>query len=473
MRKFLMILFSVNLIFTACKKADFDTSVTGEAVGSLALLSPGNDSVTLNPATPNAIVTFRWTPSSPGVNTPVQYRFIVANRTATDFSSANRLFVVPSDNNGAATTLTLTYKQIDDLIKASSLGNAQRADLKWTVEAYNDKEGSTLATNSNMIVFNRSANGASPFNILGPSNSNTFVINPNSTTDSLKFNWTKSNPATGSPAVQYRVNFYETSTSTTPKFNMLSNRAGVDTFRAISYKDITDSLVKYSFPGKSTLYWDITATSGSWSQKSDFRNEVSISRLISYNYPYALNVAGNYQGWSPGTAPQLVSMNNNGEYDGFIFFNNSSPEFKIVKGNDWSAGDFGGAAGVLTNGGSNITLPSAGHYRMFVNTTTMTYQATRINSWGVIGDATPGGWNTDTDMTYNAATGTWSVTLNLTAAELKFRANDDWSINFGDDGNNGSLEYGGANIRVPSAGNYTVTLDLNYGGNWSYSLKKN
>jgi hypothetical protein len=398
---------------------------------------------------------------------------IVANRTAADFEPANRLFVVPSDNNGTANTLTLTYKQIDDLIKASSIGNATRADLKWTVEAYNDKEGSTLATASNMIVFKRSSNGASPFNILGPLTATSVTINPNSTTDSLKFNWTRSIPATGSPAIQYTVNMYTSANSSTPLFTMLSNRAGVDSFRAISYKDITDSLVKYSIPGKSTLYWDITATSGSWQQKSDFRNEVSISRLIQYTFPQALNVAGNYQGWSPGSAPQLVSLNNNGEYDGYIFFNNPNPEFKIVKGNDWSAGDFGGATGVLTNGGANITLPNAGHYRMFVNTTTMTYEATKINSWGVIGSATPGGWNTDTDMSYNASTGTWSVTLNLTAGELKFRANDDWSINFGDNGNNGSLEYGGDNIPIASAGNYTVTLDLNFGGNWSYSLKRN
>ena len=67
-----------------------------------------------------------------------------------------------------------------------------------------------------------------------------------------------------------------------------------------------------------------------------------------------------------------------------------------------------------------------------------------------------------------------TITLNLTAGEMKFRANDAWDINFGDDGANGSLEYGGANIAIASAGNYTITLDLKGGGGkYTYTVKKN
>jgi hypothetical protein len=33
-------------------------------------------------------------------------------------------------------------------------------------------------------------------------------------------------------------------------------------------------------------------------------------------------------------------------------------------------------------------------------------------------------------------------------------------LNFGDTGANGSLEFNGENIKVPSAGNYTITLEL-------------
>lgn len=192
------------------------------------------------------------------------------------------------------------------------------------------------------------------------------------------------------------------------------------------------------------------------------------------NYP-SLYVAGNYQGWTPATAPKISSKTNNGEYEGFIFFNNASPEFKIVKGPDWGFGDYGNAgAGKLGNGGPNLTLPEQGHYYVFANTNDLTWRTTKINSWGLIGSATPTGWGADTDMTYNDATKTWSITINLVKGEVKFRANDDWgSLNFGDNGADGIPDFGGANIDVPTAGNYTVTLDLGIGGNWAYTIKRN
>ena len=61
----------------------------------------------------------------------------------------------------------------------------------------------------------------------------------------------------------------------------------------------------------------------------------------------------------------------------------------------------------------------------------------------------------------------------LSDGEVKFRANDGWDINFGDDGANGSLEYGGANIAIASAGNYTITMDLHEAARYKYTIKKN
>ena len=81
--------------------------------------------------------------------------------------------------------------------------------------------------------------------------------------------------------------------------------------------------------------------------------------------------------------------------------------------------------------------------------------------WGIIGDATPNAWNDpDTDMTYDAGTSTWRITLDLVVGQMKFRANDDWAWNYGDNGADGSLENDGDNIVVDTAGNYTVVLDF-------------
>jgi hypothetical protein len=208
--------------------------------------------------------------------------------------------------------------------------------------------------------------------------------------------------------------------------------------------------------------------------------------IVNYEFPQALRIAGNFQGWSPGTAPKIVDKAASGttgtNYDGYINLANASPEFKMVKGNDWPAGDFGGSPGILTNGGSNLTVSGgAGVYRITANTVNMTWTATKV-SWAITGNATPLGWpagpggtpGQDHDLTFNPADGTWSITINLTAGELKFRANDDWGINFGDDApRDNKPDYGGANIPITSAGNYTITLDIGVAGNYSYTVKKN
>jgi hypothetical protein len=82
---------------------------------------------------------------------------------------------------------------------------------------------------------------------------------------------------------------------------------------------------------------------------------------------------------------------------------------------------------------------------------------------GIIGSATPGGWDVDTDMRLvNAATDkfTWSATLYLQAGDVKFRASDDWATNWGaSDFPAGTGVQDGSNISIPTAGYYTVTFN--------------
>lgn len=201
--------------------------------------------------------------------------------------------------------------------------------------------------------------------------------------------------------------------------------------------------------------------------------------LITYAFPNALNVAGNFQGWNPGAAPQIVRQNNGGfnGYEGFIIFNAGTPEFKLVKGDNWGAGDFGDAGGGnLQNFGNNLKLPSGGagltgYYRLWANTTDMKWGYNKIDTWGIIGGFN--GWGASVAMTFNTATGVWSVTRDMPAGEFKFRANNDWGLNFGDNNNDGKPEYNGNNLNITSAGNYTITLDLSVAGNYAYVIKKN
>lgn len=221
----------------------------------------------------------------------------------------------------------------------------------------------------------------------------------------------------------------------------------------------------------------VKATAGGVNQYSN-----TINVLIT---PYTtalptIAVPGNHQNWSPGTAPKLASPGyGQTNYEGYVWLDGA---YKFVApdnaGNfNWGNDDWGDD-GTFTNklkltGESDCTA-TAGYYRLKANTTALTYSQERT-TWAIIGNATPGGWGTDTPMTYNPTTKKWTVTVTLTAQSapdngLKFRANGTWTLNYGDNGADGSLEEGGTNIST-TAGTKTITLDLSNPRVYTYSIQ--
>ena len=84
------------------------------------------------------------------------------------------------------------------------------------------------------------------------------------------------------------------------------------------------------------------------------------------------------------------------------------------------------------------------------------------SDWGLVGSATPNGWNGPDVEMYQTGPQEFSIYAELGSGELKFRFNEDWGNNFGDNGNDGTLESGGANIAI-SAGTYFIVMDLGAG----------
>jgi hypothetical protein len=74
-------------------------------------------------------------------------------------------------------------------------------------------------------------------------------------------------------------------------------------------------------------------------------------------------------------------------------------------------------------------------------------------------------------MTYFAGNKIFGIGLTMPAGEFKFRGTSDWNINFGTKDNK-TLEYGGPNIAVASAGDYAITLDLSQPNNYTYSANR-
>ena len=222
--------------------------------------------------------------------------------------------------------------------------------------------------------------------------------------------------------------------------------------------------------------------------------ETIVSEAVSFTVtPYevvivypSLYVPGSYQAasgysagdWSPDTAPQIHSLKSNDIYEGYIYLTNANEEFKFTTAPNWdfAYGDDGADGTLESDNAANVVVADPGMYKLDVNVPSLSYTVT-ATSFGVIGSGTPTGWDSDTDMTWDPANQVLTVTLDIAAdseggRQIKFRANDDWALNYGDTDKNGTLVAGGENIDVDSDGNYTITLDLN-GPVYRYTLVKN
>lgn len=208
------------------------------------------------------------------------------------------------------------------------------------------------------------------------------------------------------------------------------------------------------------------------------------SPVISLNVtPYEakdnLWLVGQHNGWNPATAP-VMNRNLPGlKYELYLNMPAVDQGFKILPTfNSW-AGDIGedpaNPGKLISDGERDMKVSSPGYWKINVDLQFMTWTSLKTH-WGLIGSATPGVWDYDTDMTYNAGTGKWELTVDLIAGLIKFRANDGWDLNYGDTGADGKLEQGGDNIAIASAGIYTITLNLNPTGTpqaYTYTVVKN
>ncbi len=143
-------------------------------------------------------------------------------------------------------------------------------------------------------------------------------------------------------------------------------------------------------------------------------------------------------------------------------------EMKFRENNDW-ANNFGdnGADGTIEAGGANIAV-TAGSYKITLNFNDNTYSIESF-SLGIVGSAY-NNWGATPDfmLEYDQYSDVFRGIVTLLDGEMKFRMNNDWAVNYGDDGTDGTLEEGSANITT-TAGNYIVTVDLN---NKTYTLEQ-
>ena len=170
-----------------------------------------------------------------------------------------------------------------------------------------------------------------------------------------------------------------------------------------------------------------------------------------------LYMAGDANGWATN---DYLAGEDGVHFTGFMYLNQNG--FKFCTQPEWKGTNYGANFDTAKDA-ANITMTEeASYYKVDVDLESKSYVLTPITTIGIIGSASPKGWDSDVDMTYvpyNAETkelGYWEAKdITLASGEIKFRANDDWAINWGGDVN--ALIQGGDNISV-DAGTYDIKL---------------
>jgi len=170
-----------------------------------------------------------------------------------------------------------------------------------------------------------------------------------------------------------------------------------------------------------------------------------------------LYMAGDANGWATN---DYLAGEDGVHFTGFMYLNQNG--FKFCTQPEWKGTNYGADFNTAADA-ANITMTEeAGYYKVDVDLENKSYVLTPITTIGIIGSASPNGWDSDVDMTYvpyNAETkalGYWEAKdITLASGEIKFRANDDWAINWGGDVN--ALTQDSGNISV-DAGTYDIKL---------------
>ena len=189
---------------------------------------------------------------------------------------------------------------------------------------------------------------------------------------------------------------------------------------------------------------------GTWIVTLDMNNlSYSVGKPILY-------MKGDANGWD---GYDYLAGDDGVHFTGFMYLNQNG--FKFTTAPDWSGTGYGENFSTAPDAGNIVMTEPAGYYKVDVDLSEKTYKLTPITSIGIIGAAVPvTGWDSDQDLTYNVEERCWEIKdIELNAGECKFRANDDWAMQWGYDGEKFVFSNNAPAVQfIPEAGTYDIKL---------------
>ena len=466
--KILIATVGIALIFTACLK---EGALPFYKNGNATVLS--NNTSSAHPAVSDSskiVYTLNW--SWPNYTT----------------DSSNQKFVIQIDSAGhnflkpvtrvvkGAISSSFTAKDLNDIVFGFGDINAPYTLEMQVLSSYGNNNEQyksnpvTLVVTPYVIPITLTLTPAGPLTLTVENAANTAVT----------FNWNAT--VFGNLPLNYAIQIVRTDSSfTTPKvltfgtaltggmtvsdLNTVAVNAGIaaNTTGSLAFRVIAYQGTNFANPLASNVV-NLTVTTYlsimTWYIPGDY---------VSASYP-----GSTFLNWDPANSPQIKSTATAPtKLEGYVYMANTANNWKFATQPNWNGPNYGddNNSGVLNpNAANNISKP-AGYYKLNADAAALTYTAV-ATAWGVIGDATPQGWNDETALAYDPALQTWTGGMTLTLGSFKFRANHSWDYNYGSTAANATLDAGGSNIPVTLASDYYFVLDLSHPNAYVYSANR-
>ncbi|WP_377176751.1 SusE domain-containing protein [Namhaeicola litoreus] len=428
----ILILLAISLIGGSC--SEDDQVVLNPAASTSSQLSTSEVVLEKDNAGMD-VLTVTWTEPDFGYAASANY-MIYFDKVGGNFTNAQ------SSNGGRAFSKTFKNEELNKILLNLDLEPGQAAEIQVKVKAVlNDRTGYGIDSNINNLMATAYADVldlSTPWGLVGSATPN---------------GWDGPD-----------VPFYKT------------DEAGV----YVAYVTLTDGewkirkdndwAVNYGDDGADGTLEpggaNIVATAGTY--KVTFNENASTYTVEKYTWGLVGSATTN--GWDGPDMPMM--------YDSFsdtwkAVVTLADGEMKFRFNNDWGTnyGDTG-LDGILDAGGDNIPV-SKGNYLITMDLNNLTYSIEETDIWGVVGSGYNDWGAAGPDFPFTpdfSQEGVYYISsITLLTGEIKFRPNNDWPGNYGDDGGDGTLEPDGANI-PSTAGTYSIIMDLSNPDNPTYSI---
>lgn len=459
--KFLIATVAIAMIFTACKKeGDLPFYKTGNGTvlsGSVpSVAAPIADSG-------NVVYTLNWTWPNYATDSANQ-KFII------QIDSAGKNFVKPATRvlKGVLST-SFTAKELNTIVFGLG-GNGAPYTLDIRVISSYSNNNDQYQSNTITVV-------VTPYLIpvtlsVVPPGPLTLLM-ANATTKAITCNWNKTQ--FGNQTLNYAIQIQKSGADWS-KVNVKT--AGTAVTLTYTVTELNNAAVSAGIVANTTGTIDlrVIAYQGTNYANPVYSNVIPLT-VTTYLDVVKFWVVGAYNGWDNSDKAMYLKNTpaSGAQAEGYVNFD-AIGAFKLTTDHSWTDpftfGDDGSNTGKLKNPGGDINVTPAGYYLIKANPVTMTYSLTQT-FWGVIGSSTPGGWDTQTNMTYDATSKTFNTAMTMIAGAFKFRGTSNWDINYGSTAADGkTLDAGGKDIAITVPADYYITLDLSHPNEYTYSANR-